>query len=171
MEHRQKRTIHVFCDNFPELKIDSITTDTIGLKKIVGDELNEYKTDSIKFIIECPDNIVLASVTLTENILKKQVSLYQGNRVIVTIYNKCSSEFSFPSDKRNRKPADIVIIVDNNGVLTMDNKSTTIDSICEKYRGQNISIEIIADNKLSLDKFSEIFIRLEKEGFKVLLGH
>ena len=52
----------------------------------------------------------------------------------------------------------------------MDNKSTTIDYLCEKYRGRNITIQIIADRKFPIDKFSEIFKRLENENFKVLLG-
>ena len=60
--------------------------------------------------------------------------------------------------------------VDNKGNLSMDNNPITIDFICEKFKGQTITIEIIADNTLLLDKFSEIFKRFEKENFKVITG-
>lgn len=163
--------MHIFCDNFPELKINSVKTDTIGIKKYIDEELSENKYDSINFIIECPDNIVFTSVTLTENILKQQIRLYQDERTIITVYNKCLLEFSPPWEKKNKKTADLNIKVNSKGLLSIDNKSANIDSICEKYHGQNMTIQIIADKELSFAKFLEISKRLERENFKVIIGH
>jgi len=156
VERKQKKFVHVFCDNFPQLKIDSTMTDTVGIKKYIDDEISGNKNDTINFIIECPDNIVFANITLTENILKKQISLYQDERTIVTVYNKCLSEFTPPWVKKNKKIADLSIKVDSTGFLSIDNKKATIDSICKKYHGQNITIQIFADKKLSFAKFIEI---------------
>lgn len=170
VEHKPKETVHVFCDNFPTLTIDSTITDTIGLKKHLIEKLTNGNADTINFIIECPNNVVFDNVTQTENILKKEVSRYRAKKQIVTIYNKCILEYSPPWDKKKQKSADIILKIDVNGKLSINNKSITIDSLCEKYKGQNITIEIIADGEMSYDQFSNISTRLEKENFKIILG-
>ncbi|HEY9044765.1 MAG TPA: hypothetical protein VIN08_02670 [Ohtaekwangia sp.] len=170
-QNEKKKEVHIFCDNFPELKIDSITTDTARFRKYIETALAANSTDSIQFVIECPDNIVLESITQTENILKEQIDLSKNKRPgKIIVYNKCLSELSLPLGKVNQRPANLIVRADINGNLSIDNNSITLDSICQKYRRQNITIEIVADNRLSMDKFSEILKRLETEHFIVYLG-
>lgn len=165
---RQEKKLNIFCDNFPRIQIDSINTDTTGLKKYINDKLIGIKNDSITFIIACPDNIALQSVILTENMLRKHVNLYQNKESAIFIYNKCTTEFSLPWV--NKTLIDLSIRVDINAQLSLENKPISIEALCEKYEGQDVTIEIIADTKLTIDKFSEIFQRLNEERFKIILA-
>jgi biopolymer transport protein ExbD len=166
----QKKTVHVFCDNFPELKINLTVTDTSRLKEYVQNELAQNQHDSLYFVIECPDNIVYENVIQTDNMLKRKISLLKNEKSKIVVYDKCLNELFLPSQTKDRKLADVTIRADIRGDLFYDNKPVTLDLICEKYRGQNITIEISADKDLTIDKFSAILKRLEKEKFKVILA-
>lgn len=168
---KQKKVLHVYCDNFPALIVDTIPLDTIQFKKYIKRELKRAKNDSIDFIIECPNNIVLEEVLSTESIIEKQINSYSRKRISILVYNKCLSEFTLPWNKKIKQSADITVNIDSIGMLSINNKPVDIHSLCEQYRGQNITIKIIADTRLSVEKFGEILNVFEREKFKVFLGN
>ncbi|MDB5283191.1 MAG: hypothetical protein JWO06_2266 [Bacteroidota bacterium] len=164
----QTKTVHILCDKVPELRIESTTTNSKGVKKYVKDVLAKNSNDSIYFIIECQDNMVIENVLRTEKIISDEVRLRGGQNPKVSVYNKCLKEFSL--QLKSVKVPDLIIMIDSTGNINIATEPVSLDSICEKYKGQPITIRIIADRNLAFDKIEGILNRFEKEKFTVLLG-
>ncbi len=165
----KNEVITVYCDHFPELKIDSFLTDTSGLKKFVTKKFTESYSDSIIFNIECPDNIVIENIIKTEMIIKDQINQTVRSKTKFKIYNNCLANLSPPNHKSERVNADVVVRIDNRGNLLLNDSSITLEAICDRYKGQNIRIELIPDESLPADKLISILDKLRSSGFAVIL--
>ena len=164
------RVINVYCDNFPNLTIDTLTTDTIGFVQYIKEIDNEIENyDSLIVNINCPNNIVLPNIISTYRITKTNLLLSEKYKSKNKINNNCISDLPNFLFNQNLK-YDIILKIDENGIIYLDNgNKIELETICTNFKNKNITIKLIANPSLKTEKFVKIFDRLSKEKFKVLL--
>lgn len=141
--------------------------DTIGFKNFITQKLNESIYDSIIFIIECPENIVIENILNTQMMLKNQMSQANNNKASIRISYECIANLTPPNKRPKRVIQELVIQIDKKGNLFLNDSAISMDTICRRFKGKNLPIKLIPDNSLPLEQFVTIMENLNKEGFTV----